>query len=107
RTCDGDGHGSLRSTWLTGSVNLNAPIMRWKNQHRETVRPSRLLSVWCENPGFYRLHGPSFRKGGAHELLALTKMAAAMANYASTRTTQLYDRCHDDISLDEVERICL
>jgi site-specific recombinase XerD len=31
--------------------------------------------------------------------------AAAMANHASTRTTQLYDRRHDDIGLDEVERI--
>jgi site-specific recombinase XerC len=33
--------------------------------------------------------------------------AAAMANHASTRTTQLYDRRHDEISLDEVERIRL
>ncbi|MFM0053773.1 tyrosine-type recombinase/integrase [Caballeronia grimmiae] len=33
--------------------------------------------------------------------------AAAMANHASTRTTQLYDRRHDAISLDEVERIHL
>jgi site-specific recombinase XerD len=33
--------------------------------------------------------------------------AAAMANHASTRTTQLYDRRRDDISLDEVERIHL
>lgn len=31
--------------------------------------------------------------------------AAAMANHASTRTTQLYDRRRDDISLDEVERV--
>jgi integrase len=31
--------------------------------------------------------------------------AAAMVNHASTRTTQLYDRRQDDISLDEVERI--
>ncbi|MFM0518423.1 tyrosine-type recombinase/integrase [Caballeronia jiangsuensis] len=31
--------------------------------------------------------------------------AAAMANHASTRTTQLYDRRGDDVSLDEVERI--
>jgi len=30
---------------------------------------------------------------------------AARANHASTRTTQLYDRRRDDISLDEVERI--
>jgi site-specific recombinase XerD len=33
--------------------------------------------------------------------------AAAMANHASTRTTQLYDRRHDEISLDEIERIRL
>ena len=33
--------------------------------------------------------------------------AATMANHASTRTTQLYDRRRDDISLDEVERIRL
>ena len=31
--------------------------------------------------------------------------AAAMANHASTRTTQLYDRQHEEMSLDEVERI--
>jgi site-specific recombinase XerD len=31
--------------------------------------------------------------------------AAAMANHASTRTTQLYDRRRDAISLDKVERI--
>jgi integrase/recombinase XerC len=28
-----------------------------------------------------------------------------MANHASTRTTQLYDRRSDDVTLDEVERI--
>jgi site-specific recombinase XerD len=33
--------------------------------------------------------------------------AAVMANHASTRTTQFYDRRCDDISLDEVERILL
>ena len=31
--------------------------------------------------------------------------AAVMANHASTRTTQFYDRRRDEISLDEVERI--
>lgn len=30
---------------------------------------------------------------------------AAMAKHASTCTTQLYDRCRDEISLDEVERV--
>jgi integrase len=33
--------------------------------------------------------------------------AAAMANHASTRTTQLYDRRRDEFTLDEVERIVL
>lgn len=33
--------------------------------------------------------------------------AAHMANHASTRTTQLYDRRNDDVSLDEVERILI
>ncbi len=33
--------------------------------------------------------------------------AASMANHASTRTTQLYDRRHEEASLDEVERISI
>ena len=33
--------------------------------------------------------------------------AAAMANHASTRTTQLYDRRRDEMSLDEVERVAI
>jgi hypothetical protein len=33
--------------------------------------------------------------------------AAAMANHASTRTTQLYDRRIDEVSLDDVERISI
>ena len=33
--------------------------------------------------------------------------AAAMANHASTRTTQLYDRRGDEITLDEIERIAI
>ncbi|OAN54867.1 tyrosine-type recombinase/integrase [Sphingobium sp. TCM1] len=39
------------------------------------------------------------RNGGALE------NAAAMANHSSTRTTQLYDRRRDEISLSEVERV--
>jgi integrase len=31
--------------------------------------------------------------------------AATMANHASTRTTQLYDRRADEVTLDEVERV--
>ena len=41
------------------------------------------------------------RNGGTLE------KAAAMANHASTRTTQLYDRRHDEVTLDEVERVLI
>jgi integrase len=41
------------------------------------------------------------RNGGTLE------KAAAMANHASTRTTQLYNRRRDEVSLDEVERIVI
>jgi len=33
--------------------------------------------------------------------------AAQMANHSSTRTTQLYDRRADEVTLDEVERIII
>jgi hypothetical protein len=32
---------------------------------------------------------------------------APLANHASTRTTQLYDRRRDEVNLDEVERISI
>lgn len=33
--------------------------------------------------------------------------AAVIANHASTRTTQLYDRRSDEVNLDEIERILI
>jgi len=50
----------------------------------------------------------SFRATGITAYLkngGTLEKAAAMANHASTRTTQLYDRRRDEVSLDEVERI--
>jgi integrase/recombinase XerC len=50
----------------------------------------------------------SFRATGITAYLkngGTLEKAAAMANHTSTRTTQLYDRRHDEMSLDEVERI--
>jgi hypothetical protein len=45
---------------------------------------------------------PAYLKNGG----TLEKVAA-MANHASRRTTQLYDRRRDEVSLDEVERIVI
>ena len=44
---------------------------------------------------------PYLKNGGTIE------KAAATANHASTRTTQLYNRRRDEFSLDEVERIVI
>ncbi|MGC1862785.1 MAG: integrase, partial [Methylocystis sp.] len=41
------------------------------------------------------------KNGGALE------RAAQMANHASTRTTQLYDRRAEEVTLDEVERVLI
>lgn len=52
----------------------------------------------------------SFRATGITAYLkngGTLERAAAMANHASTRTTQLYDRRHDDVTLDEVERVMI
>ena len=57
-----------------------------------------------------RLGNHSFRATGITAYLkngGTLEKAAAMANHASTRTTQLYDRRRDDVSLDEVERILI
>jgi site-specific recombinase XerD len=52
----------------------------------------------------------SFRATGITAYLkngGTLEKAAAMANHASTRTTQLYDRRSDEISLSEVERVLI
>jgi site-specific recombinase XerD len=52
----------------------------------------------------------SFRATGITAYLkngGTLEKAASMANHASTRTTQLYDRRHEEMSLDEVERIAI
>jgi integrase len=57
-----------------------------------------------------KLGNHSFRATGITAYLkngGTLEKAAAMANHASTRTTQLYDRRRDEVSLDEVERIVM
>jgi integrase len=52
----------------------------------------------------------SFRATGITAYLkngGTLEKAATMANHASTRTTQLYDRRRDEMSLDEIERVVI
>jgi len=57
-----------------------------------------------------KLGNHSFRATGITAHLkngGTLEKTAAMVNHASTRTTQLYDRRRDELSLDEVERIVI
>lgn len=57
-----------------------------------------------------RIGNRTFRATGITTYLkngGLLEGAAAIANHSSTRTTQLYDRCRDETSLNEIERIRL
>jgi integrase/recombinase XerD len=55
-----------------------------------------------------RVGNHTFRATGVTAYLkngSTLKRAAQMANHASTRTTQPYDRHAEEVTLDEVERI--
>jgi site-specific recombinase XerD len=55
-----------------------------------------------------RIGNHSFRATGITAYLkggGTLEKAASMANHANTRTTQLYDRRSDEVTLDEVERV--
>ena len=57
-----------------------------------------------------RVGNHTFRATGVTAYLkngGTLERAAQMANHASTRTTQLYDRRRDEMSLDEVERVVI
>ncbi len=57
-----------------------------------------------------RIGNHTFRATGITAYLkngGTLEKAAVMANHSSTRTTQLYDRRRDDVTLDEVERVMI
>lgn len=54
------------------------------------------------NHSFLATGMTAYRKNGG-----TLETATAVANHASARTTQLYDRRRDEVSLDELERITI
>ena len=57
-----------------------------------------------------RVGNHTFRATGVTAYLkngGTLERAAQMANHASTRTTQLYDRRAEEVTLDEVERVLI
>ena len=100
----GDPKGPLFRTLGRGTGELTRTPLPQANAHAMIRR--RALAAGIET----KIGNHSFRATGITAYLkngGTLEKAAAMANHASTRTTQLYDRRHDDMSLDEVERIAI
>ncbi|VVP38888.1 Tyrosine recombinase XerD [Pseudomonas fluorescens] len=101
---DSDPKGPLFRTIGRGTGQLSPTVLPQANAHAMVRRRalSAGLKTLIGNHTFRATGITAYLKNGG----SLEK-AAAMANHASTRTTQLYDRRRDEINLDEVERIRL
>jgi len=98
----GDPKGPLFRTIGRGTGQLSGTPLPQANAYAMVRRRALATGIGT------RIGKHTFRATGITAYLkngGTLENAAAMANHASTRTTQLYDRRHDDISLDEVERI--
>ena len=100
----GDPKGSLFRTIQRGTGQLGNTPLPQANAHAMVRRRALAagLKTLIGNHTFRATGITAYLKNGG-----TLENAAAMANHASTRTTQLYDRRSDDISLDEIERIRL
>jgi site-specific recombinase XerD len=99
-----DPKGWLFRTIGRGTGKLTRTVLPQRNAHAMIRR--RAAAAGIET----KLGNHSFRATGITAYLkngGTLEKAAAMANHASTRTTQLYDRRRDEVSLDEVERITI
>lgn len=99
-----DPKGPLFRTIGRGSGQLSTAALPQANAHA-MVRRSALsagIQTLIGNHTFRATGITAYLKNGGS-----LENAAAMANHASTRTTQLYDRHRDETSLDKVERVRL
>ena len=98
----GDPKGPLFRTISRGTARLSTTSLPQQNAY-DMVR-SRAAAAGIMT----KIGNHSFRATGITAYLkngGTLENAAAMANHASTRTTQLYDRRHDEVTLNEVERV--
>jgi len=99
-----DPKGPLFRTIGRGTGILTRTVLPQRNAYAMIRR--RAATAGIET----KLGNHSFRATGITAYLkngGTLEKAAAMANHASTRTTQLYDRRRDEVTLDEVERIAI
>ena len=100
----GDPKGPLFRTIGRGTGKLTGTVLPQANAYAMIRRRAAAAGIAT------KLGNHSFRATGITAYLkngGSLEKAAAMANHASTRTTQLYDRRRDEVSLDEVERIVI
>ena len=102
--CDlrGDPKGPLFRTAPNPSGRITRTAMDQPNAYRMIARRVAAAGIGT------KVGNHSFRATGITAYLknaGTLERARAMANHASTRTTQLYDRRNEEMSLDEVERI--
>ncbi len=87
-----------------GTGKLTATPLPRNNAYHMVARRAAAAGIMA------KIGNHSFRATGITAYLkngGTLEKAAHMANHSSTRTTQLYDRRSDDVSLDEVERILI
>ncbi len=99
-----DPKGPLFCTIGRGTATLTRTVLPQANAYAMIGR--RAAAAGIET----RLGNHSFRATGITAYLkngGTLEKAAAMANHASTRTTQLYDRRRDELTLDEVEHVVI
>jgi site-specific recombinase XerD len=97
-----DDKGPLFRTIGRGTATLTTTPLPQANAYAMIARRAAAAGIMT------KVGNHSFRTTGITAYLkngGTLEKAAAMANHASTRTTQLYDRRREEMSLDEVERI--
>jgi integrase len=97
-----DPKGPLFRTLGRGTAKLTRTALPQANAYAMVERRTAIagISTKIGNHTFRATGITAYLKNGG-----TLENAAAMANHASTRTTQLYDRRRDEVTLDEVERI--
>ncbi|RFC61847.1 integrase [Fulvimarina endophytica] len=99
-----DRKGPLFRTIGRGTRNLTTTPLPQANAYAMIQRRSNAVGIGT------RIGNHTFRATGITAYLkngGTLEKAAAMANHSSTRTTQLYDRRSDEVTLDEVERVLI
>ncbi|MDP1028784.1 tyrosine-type recombinase/integrase [Sphingomonas sp. KR1UV-12] len=99
-----DRKGPLFRTVARGTGRLSRTPLPQANAYQMVRRRADAAGIGT------RIGNHSFRATGITAYLkngGTLERAATMANHASTRTTQLYDRRSDQVTLDEVERVMI